>query len=440
MKRACSQNTNLDENLLKRVPSELKKIIYSWMKSVLFPIVLVMYLYSFVTTQKPVLRQGDYFTETQGKDELEKMETLYSSKEMWEARKQMLRENIFRGLNLFPLPIRTPLNIVFGPKRIYIGYSVENVYFESIPGFYVCGNLYRPLDDAKKHPAILCPHGHFPGDSLGTFGRFRPDQQKRCATFARMGAIVFSYNMFGWGESIKQLDTTAIIEKPDPKNIGINHNIPLALTMQTWNSIRAIDFLEALTDIDTTKIAITAASGGGTQTFLLAALDDRVKVSVPVVMVSCHFFGGCNCESGLPIHQSANHFTNNAEIAAMFAPKPMLLISDGADWTKNVPTVEYPFIKRTYSFYSAENNVENVHFPNGVHDYGYEKRVPVYYFMAKHLGLNLQAITDPNGTIDENRSELESSSAMLVFSSDNPFPAKALKSKDAIEKTLRKLQ
>jgi len=390
--------------------------------------------------QKPKLRQGTFYSEEQGKAELKRLESMYHNATEWEERKLMLRKNILKGMNLWPLPTRTPLNAVISSKRELDGYTVENVYFESIPGFYVCGNLYRPLNDSVKHPIILCPHGHFPADSLGGYGRFRPDQQKRCATFARMGATVFSYSMFGWGESIRQLDTTAIIEKPVVAVIDKNHGIPLALTMQTWNSMRVIDFMETLTGIDPTKIAITAASGGGTQTFLLAALDDRVSVSVPVVMVSCHFFGGCNCESGMPIHQSEDHFTNNAEIAAMIAPKPMLMISDGADWTKNEPTVEYPFIKRTYSFYNAENNVENVHFPLGVHDYGYEKRVPVYSFMAKHLGLNMAAVTNNDGSIDESKSKLESAAIMLAFSSKNPHPQNALIGKYAIEKELKGLQ
>ncbi len=316
--------------------------------------------------EPPVLRQGAYYTEEQGKAELEKLESIYSDKAAWEERRQMLRREILKGMNLDPLPERTPLNAEIGPKRIKDGYSVENVAFESLPGFFVCGNLYRPLDDSQEHPGILCPHGHFDGDSLGAYGRFRPDMQFRCATLARMGAVVFSYSMFAWGgESIWQLDTTAVIEQPLTENIWKHHDTAFALTLQTWNSIRALDFLQELPDVDPGRIAVTGASGGGTQTFLLAAVDDRVSVSVPVVMVSCHFFGGCNCESGLPIHESKDHFTNNAEIAAMVAPKPMLMVSDGDDWTKTEPDLEYPFIKWIYSFYGAEDNVEQVHFPDG---------------------------------------------------------------------------
>jgi hypothetical protein len=215
---------------------------------------------------------------------------------------------------------------------------------------------------------------------------------------------------------------------------------PLALTMQTWNSIRVIDFLETLPDVDPAKIAITAASGGGTQTFLLAAIDDRVSVSIPVVMVSCYFKDLCVCEKVMPIHPGSKQILNMAEFAAMIAPKPMLLVSDGNDWTKNTPKVEYPFIKRTYSFYNAENNIENAHFPSGLHDYGFEKRIPVYSFFAKHLGLNLKAIMDKNGAVDESKSELERAETMLVFSSKNPFPANGLKGKDAIGQELKKLQ
>jgi uncharacterized protein len=406
---------------------------------VYFFTLLIMLLISCESRQKPGLRQGAFYTEEQGKSELKRLESLYSDKKQWESRKQLLRTSILEGLNLSPLPIRNPLNSNISSKRIFDGYSVENCYFESIPGFYVCGNLYRPLDDTKKHPAILCPHGHFEGDSLGAWGRFRPDHQLRCATFARMGAVVFSYSMFGWGESARQLDSHAIIEKPDSATLWKGHKTPLALTMQTWNSMRIIDFLETLPDVDNTKIAVTGASGGGTQTFLLAALDDRVSVSVPVVMVSCYFFGGCECESSLPIHQSANHSTNNCEFAAMIAPKPMLLVSDGSDWTKNNVEVEFPFIKRIYSFYNADENVENAHFPNALHNYNFEKRIPVYSFMAKHLGLNIQAVTNEQGAIDESKNTLEKATDMLVFSSKNSFPANALQGKDAIEKTIKKL-
>jgi uncharacterized protein len=403
--------------------------------------VLLLFITGCSEPQKPALRQGQFYTPAQGAAELKKLESMYTNKEQWEKRRIMLRENILKGMNLSPLPERTPLNPIIGEKRIHDGYSVQNVAIETIPGFYLCGNLYRPLDGSKKYPGILCPHGHFDGDTLGDWGRLRPDQQKRCATFARMGAVVFSYSMFGWaGESAKQLDSTVVIEKPVRGSINKNHGIPLALTMQTWNSIRSLDFMETLSDVDMSKIAVTGASGGGTQTFLLAALDDRVALSVPVVMIACDFFGGCNCESGLPVHQGAKYFTNNAEIAAMVAPKPMLMVSDGADWTKNEPTVEYPFIKRTYSFYNAANNVESAHFPDGVHDYGYAKRIPVYKFMAKHLGMDLAAVSDPDGTVNETKSDLEKAESLLSFSSQHPLPANALFGAEAIDAAIRKLQ
>jgi hypothetical protein len=410
------------------------------MKTILFSLIILL-LIGCKGGNKPGLSLEEYKLEEAGKAELKKLESMYSTKEQWEARKIVLREEILKGINLFPLPSKTPLNAVISSKRIYDGYSVENVYFESIPGYYLCGNLYRPSDETKNHPAILCPHGHFQGDTLGAWGRFRPDQQKRCATFARMGAVVFSYGMYSWGgEPVWQLDTTAIIEKPVQEVVRKNHESPLSITMQTWSSIRALDFLESLPDVDMSEIAVTGASGGGTQSFLLAAVDDRVSVSIPVVMVSCHYKDLCVCEKVLPINGDSTKILNMAEFAAMIAPKPMLIISDGADWTKNTPTVEYPFIKRTYSFYSAENNVENVHFPDGVHDYGFEKRVPVYSFLAKHFGMNLSAVTDSKGAIDESKSVLENAELMLSFSSKRPFPENALKGRDAIKIELRSLQ
>ena len=198
-----------------------------------------------------MLCRGNYHTEAEAVEQLARLAATYSDLAGWESRAAKLREQILVGAKLSPLPERTELNPVIRNKRDYDGYSVESAAFEARPGFFVYGSLYRPISDelAKRHPAILCPHGHARGPAGG---RYRPDHQRRCATLARMGAIVFSYDMVGFGDSEFQ---------------GWDHAHQQALTLQTWSSIRAVDFLQSLPDVDGEKIAVTGCSGGGTQTF-----------------------------------------------------------------------------------------------------------------------------------------------------------------------------
>jgi uncharacterized protein len=367
-----------------------------------------------------------------GEHDLDKISSLYNNQEEWETRASIIKKGILNGAELYPLPKRSSLNSVVHSQRIYGNYSVENMFLETIPGFYLACNLYRPypLENHTLKPVVMVPHGHFKK------GRFDPVHQYLSATLAQLGCIVITYDMVGWGETMQ-----------------MNHEDSHSLTVQLWNCIRVLDFLLNITDADPTRVGISGASGGGTQTFLLTAVDPRITLSAPVVQVSSWFYGGCVCESGLSIHKGKDYATNNAEIAALAAPRPQLLVSDGDDWTYLTPGNEFPFIQRTYGFYNKSELVENVHFENEEHGFELSKRTAVYYFMSKHFNLNISGIVAPkysaalgNNTntdstlvdkllefpFSEAGVTIECESLMYAFNSNHSLPSDAIYGQDNI--------
>lgn len=381
--------------------------------------------------QGPALCQGKFLTPEQGRAVLAAALARFPDHASWEPYAAHLRRRIQEAAGLAPWPRRTPLNLVLRDRREHDGYSVENVVFESAPGCFVPGNLYRPLGGRVTGAAMLSTHGHYRPirklEDYAAHARFAPLMQARCASLARMGAVVLAIDMLAYGDSMQIFGQAA-------------HAQPAALTIQLWNAVRAIDVLASLEGVDPARIGVSGESGGGTQSFLLAALDSRVALSAPVVMVSSYFFGGCACESGLPIHRSADHFANNAMIAALAAPRPLLVVSDGKDWTAHVPQSEFPFLQKIYSYYGAEAKTANVHLADEGHDYGPSKRAALYRFVAEHLGLNLAAVQAADGRIDESAVTIEPPRALRVFTADFPVPPQALHDADAVLRVLRDLQ
>ena len=299
---------------------------------------------------------------------------VYKTKKEWENHRALLRQQVLVAAGLTPMPMKTPLR----PRTIrhfeYGDYAIETIIIEPFPGYVLGGNLYRPLGRKGPFPGVLSPHGHWkrgrledqPSYSVPALG----------VNLARQGYVVFAWDMVGYNDTRQ---TPHSFESPERSLWSFN---PMGL--QLWNSIRALDYLLSLPEVDGERIAVTGGSGGGTQTIFLTAVDDRIKVAAPVNMVSAYMQGGDPCEEAPALRFA----TSNVEIAALAAPRPMLLVSCTGDWTKHTPEEEFPTIRRIYDLYGRAANVENAHF-DADHNYNRQSREVVYRFLAHRLKVNV---------------------------------------------------
>jgi len=327
----------------------------------------------------------------------------FSSVAEWRERAAWLRQHILASAGLLPAPERTPLNAVVFDEKRHADYRVAKVYFESLPGFFVTGNLYEPVGPGP-FPAILSPHGHW------TYGRLENTDiasiPGRAIGLARLGFVVFTYDMIGYDDS-RQLPHWTPADGEPRSPWGRRESLwGLSLAgLQLWNSIRSLDFLESLPEVARDRIGATGASGGGTQVFLLAAVDDRVATSAPVNMISLHMQGGCLCEN-LP-HLRLE--TNNVEIAALFAPRPMLMVSATGDWTNETLELEYPEMRRFYDLFGAPERVHAIRV-DAEHNYNRQSREAVYAWMSRWLQGAAAAASLP-----EKEFEVDRLADLLVF-------------------------
>lgn len=328
-------------------------------------------------------------TDADGQKMLAYLNSHYSDSESFALRADSLKKEVRQRLGIDDMLAKcVHSKPILSKIRKFDGYSVQNFALETLSGLYVCGSIYTPLSKGK-HALIICPNGHF------NDGRYRPDQQQRMGTLARMGAVCVDYDLYGWGESALQVGKAA-------------HQSSIAHTIQAMNGLLILDYiLDSRNNIDINRIGVNGGSGGGTHTVLLSVLDNRFTASAPVVSLASHFDGGCPCESGMPIQLSAGG-TCNAELAATFAPRPQLIVSDGGDWTASVPSLEFPYMQRIYRFFGAADKVTNVHLPSERHDFGPNKRNAVYDFFIQAFDLN-------RDMLDESKVTIEPEEAMRIF-------------------------
>jgi len=357
-----------------------------------------------------------------------------ATKDAWLARAEQVHRQLLVATGLWPMPTKTPANAVVHGRVDRDGYTVEKVFLESFPGHFVTGSLYRPKGRSGKLPGVLCPHGHWPNgrfyaadekkhrwDLVEGAERFevggRSPLQARCVQLARMGCVVFHYDMVGVADSVQLGHGSSYRPAMStPENWGYSSpqaevRLQNPMGLQTYNSIRALDWFSELADVDPQRIAVTGASGGGTQTFILCAIDPRPAVAFPAVMVGTAMQGGCTCENACYLRVD----TGNIEIAALIAPRPLGMTA-ADDWTKEIMTKGLPELKQIYKLFGVEDRVMAkplLHFP---HNYNYVSRAVMYRWVNQHLHLGFQ---DP--IVEEDFKPL-STAELSVWDDKHPKP------------------
>jgi len=347
--------------------------------------------------------------------------------EEWKVEQERIRHQILVACGLWPMPEREPLEATIHGRADFGDYTIEKVFFTTAPGVCVTGELFRPKKIDGKAPAVLCPHGHWPDgrfydasageaqNSINTGGEqflsgARSPMQARAVQLARMGCVTFFYDMIGYAD-----------QGPLPHRGGAFADAKASLWLQnklglqTWNSIRALDFVTSLPDVDPARIGVTGASGGGTQTMLLCAIDPRPTVSFPAVMVSTGMQGGCICENSDLLRIGLN----NVAIAAAFAPRPQSM-SGADDWTIHIETRGLPELKHVYGLYGAADKVDARCFPQFMHNYNQVSREVMFDWFNTHLKLDLTAPVKQTDFWPRSKDQ------QTVFDAGHPRPAAAL--------------
>ncbi len=312
----------------------------------------------------------------------------------WKRKAPQYRKQLFEMLGLDPLPPKNDLKATITGTVDHPEFTVENLHYQSLPGFYVTANLYIPKGLTKPAPAIIyvCGHGRVKKGDV-SYGN-KTHYQHHGAWFARNGYVCMVIDTVQLGE-LEGIHHGTYREKMWWWN---SRGYSSAAT-EAWNCIRALDYLETRKEVDKNRFGVTGRSGGGAYSWWIAALDERIKAAAPVAGITDlwnHVVDGCvegHCDCMYHVNTYRWDF---AQIAALVAPRPLLLCNTDDDriFPLDGVTRLYQQVKRIYELNGARANLGLVITP-GPHKDTQELRIPVFNWFNKHLKGEQPFITMP---------------------------------------------
>lgn len=345
----------------------------------------------------------------------------WGSLSQWKRERQKIQQHLrlCAGLNDQTAAFKARGRVI---KRFdHDGITVENIQIETLPGLYVMGNLYRPAKFRGKLPLILNPHGHGMHSRTLPLGNGLYSVPHRSMNQALLGFAAFAWSMTAHEDDALQIEHRGLLQGPEKQVCNV-----LGLSMfglQLNSSIKVLDYLSSRDDIDGRQVGCTGESGGATQTYYLAAVDDRVKVAAPCVMLSGHYQGGCTCENAPLLHldYSTVHY------AGLIAPRPLLLTGCTADWTHHILEREHASLRELYQLYGKEEAID-CFYQDEQHNYNQASRERVYAWMNRWLKRGSAA----EDRIPESDQPVPEPGKLLVHSTPVPPVKNAITSTDAL--------
>ncbi len=305
---------------------------------------------------------------------------------------------------------RSPLNVKVVGTLQKSGYRIEKLLYESLPQLYVPANLYIPDGIEKPVPAILYVCGHARTQKV----RY----QAHARRFAELGFVCLIIETIQWGEV--QGDHWGCYAR------GWFHWYSRGYTpggVELWNGMRGLDLLCARPEVDDERLGVTGISGGGTQTWYVAAADPRIKAAAAVcgtTTVNSHVFqrtidGHCDCMMPINTYQQDFH-----DLGALIAPRPFMIASANRDGLNAIEAVRdvYFRTKAIYELYGQADDLLLVETPGG-HSYHKISRTRIFAFFLKHL-MDKKVPASSIDDVDESESTMLDEAELQVYTEGAP--------------------